>query len=63
VGPTIFVRRSGNISVQVIAGDAIAGGPIPKKSVRAAERDETFNTRPYLAALVAVGGAIGFVTG
>src|SRR6516165_5080967 len=28
-----LVRRSGNISVQVIAGDTIAGDPIPKKSV------------------------------
>ena len=26
-----LVRRSGNISVHVIAGDAIAGEPIPKK--------------------------------
>src|SRR5271163_1762365 len=29
-----LVRRSGNISVQVIAGDAAAGEPIPKKSLR-----------------------------
>ena len=55
-----LVRRSGNISVHVIAGDAIAGDPIPKKSVRAAERDETFNPRPYVAALVAVALALGF---
>ena len=55
-----LVRRSGNISVHVIAGDAIAGEPIPKKSVRAAERDDTFNPRPYMAALVAVAFAIGF---
>ena len=32
-----LVRRSGNISVHVIAGDTIAGEPIPKKSVRPAE--------------------------
>jgi len=55
-----LVRRSGNISVHVIAGDAIAGEPIPKKSVRAAERDETFNPWPYLAALVAVAAALAF---
>ena len=55
-----LVRRSGNISVHVIAGDAVAGDPIPKKSVRAAEHDETFNPRPYLAALVAVVLALGF---
>ena len=35
-----LVRRSGNISVHVIAGDTIAGEPIPKKSVRAAERED-----------------------
>ncbi len=55
-----LVRRSGNISVQVIAGDAVAGQPIPKKSVRAAEREERFDPRPYAAALVAVAAAIGF---
>ena len=55
-----LVRRSGNISVHVIAGDTIAGQPIPKKSVRAAERDETFKPRPYLAALAAVAAALGF---
>ncbi len=38
-----LARRSGNISVHVIAGDAIAGQPIPKKSVRAAEREEIFD--------------------
>ena len=34
-----LVRRSGNISVHVIAGDTVAGQPIPKKSTRPAERD------------------------
>jgi two-component system, OmpR family, sensor histidine kinase KdpD len=55
-----LVRRSGNISVHVIAGEDVAGEPIPKKSVRAAERDDTFNPQPYLAALVAVACALGF---
>jgi two-component system, OmpR family, sensor histidine kinase KdpD len=55
-----LVRRSGNISVHVIAGDTVAGEPIPKKSVRAAERDDTFDPRPYVAALVAVALALGF---
>src|SRR6476646_2159598 len=55
-----LVRRSGNISVHVIAGDAVAGEPVPKKSVRAAERDDPFNPRPYIAALVAVAFATGF---
>jgi two-component system, OmpR family, sensor histidine kinase KdpD len=55
-----LVRRSGNISVHVIAGDAIAGQPIPKKSVRSAEREEPFNPRPYVAVLFAVAVATGF---
>ena len=54
-----LVRRSGNISVHVIAGDTIAGQPISKKTVRAAEREEIFDLRPYLAALVAVALALG----
>src|SRR5271168_2515521 len=49
-----LVRRSGNISVQVIAGDTIAGEPIPKRSVRAAERDDPSNPWPYANALLAV---------
>ena len=53
-----LVRRSGNISVQVIAGDTIAGQPIPKKSIRAAEQDEAINPRPYVLALLAVALAL-----
>jgi two-component system sensor histidine kinase KdpD len=49
-----LVRRSGNISVHVIAGDVVAGQPIPKKSTRPAERNEVFDPRPYGAALIAV---------
>jgi two-component system, OmpR family, sensor histidine kinase KdpD len=55
-----LVRRSGNISVHVIAGDTIAGEPIPKKSVRAAEREDRFDPRPYIASLGAVALALGF---
>jgi two-component system, OmpR family, sensor histidine kinase KdpD len=54
-----LVRRSGNISVHVIAGDAAPGQAIPKKSVRPAERDEIFDPRPYLAAVLAVVVALG----
>src|SRR4249919_2078573 len=54
-----LVRRSGNISVHVIAGDTIAGEPIPKKSVRAAEGAQSFDARPYLIAIVAVAVALG----
>jgi len=54
-----LVRRSGNISVHVIAGDTVAGQPIPRKSTRPAERDEAFDPRPYGAALAAVAVALG----
>jgi two-component system sensor histidine kinase KdpD len=54
-----LVRRSGNISVHVIAGDAIAGEPIPKKTVRVAERSVSIDPRPYVIALVSVGIALG----
>ena len=54
-----LVRRSGNISVHVIAGDAVAGEPIPKKTVRAAEGVQSFDARPYLIAFVAVAVALG----
>jgi two-component system sensor histidine kinase KdpD len=53
-----LVRRSGNISVHVIAGDVLAGQQIPKKSTRPAERNEAFDPRPYGAALVAVAVAL-----
>src|SRR6266853_97013 len=52
-----LVRRAGNISVNVIAGEELAAEPVPKKTVRAAERPEPFDPRPYLMALVIV--AIG----
>jgi len=41
-----LVRRSGNISVHVIAGDVLAGQQIPKKSTRPAERNEAFDRVP-----------------
>jgi two-component system sensor histidine kinase KdpD len=54
-----LVRRSGNISVHVIAGDELARDPIPKKTVRAAEGAAPFDPWPYLVALAAVAGALG----
>jgi two-component system, OmpR family, sensor histidine kinase KdpD len=54
-----LVRRSGNISVHVIAGDQLPGQPIPKKTVRTSDRDEAFDPRPYLFAVVAVAMALG----
>ena len=54
-----LVRRSGNISVNVIAGDELARDPIPKKTVRAAEGAASLDLRPYAVALTAVAAALG----
>ena len=54
-----LVRRSGNISVHVIAGDELARDPIPKKTVRAAEGAASLDLRPYAVALMAVAVALG----
>jgi two-component system sensor histidine kinase KdpD len=54
-----LVRRSGNISVHVIAGDALESEPIPKKTVRTAEAAVVFDPLPYLAAVAAVAIALG----
>lgn len=54
-----LVRRSGNISVHVIAGDAVAGEPVPKKTVRTAEGARALDPRPYLIALIGVAIALG----
>jgi two-component system sensor histidine kinase KdpD len=54
-----LVRRSGNISVHVIAGDTIAGEPVPRKTVRAAQRPTHLDVRAYLVALLAVALALG----
>src|SRR5437763_3012686 len=52
-----LVRRAGHISVNIIAGEELAAEPVPKKTVRTAERLEPFDPRPYLMALLTV--AIG----
>ena len=54
-----LVRRSGNISVHVIAGEELARDPIPKKTVRAAEDSAPFDPWPYIVALLAVAAALG----
>src|SRR4030088_855263 len=53
-----LVRRAGNISVNVIAGEELAAEPVPKKTVRTAERPEPFDPRPYLMALLIVAIAL-----
>src|SRR5215475_188677 len=54
-----LVRRSGNISVHVIAGDAVDGEPIPKKTVRTADGSDAFNPLGYVVALLVVAVALG----
>ena len=55
-----LVRRSGNISVHVIAGDAVEGAePMPKKSVRPAPEGSMMDAKPILAAALAVAIALG----
>src|SRR3982074_3302785 len=54
-----LVRRAGNISVNVIAGEELAAEPVPKKTVRTAERPEPFDPRPYLMALAMVAIGLG----
>ena len=52
-----LVRRSGNISINVVAGDALAKEPIPKKTVRTAETGPAFDPVPYIVSLLAVAAA------
>jgi two-component system sensor histidine kinase KdpD len=47
-----LVRRAGNITINVIAGEDLPSGPPLTNSVQTAARSETFNPRPYLLALV-----------
>jgi two-component system, OmpR family, sensor histidine kinase KdpD len=49
-----LLRRAGNISVHVIAGEEAAGDATARKTVRAAEGDEGLAPRPYVMALLAV---------
>lgn len=46
-----LVRRAGNITVHVIAGDELPGEAVPKTAVQTAARVEPFNPLPYLKAL------------
>ena len=54
-----LVRRSGNISVHVIAGEELERDQIPKKTVRPAASTEPVSVRPYLYALAAVAVSVG----
>jgi two-component system sensor histidine kinase KdpD len=54
-----LVRRAGNISVNVIAGNELPSGPAAKSSVQTAARSEPFDPRPYLMALAFVAVGLG----
>ena len=54
-----LLRKSGNISVHVIAGEELDAEPIAKKTVSAAESSASIDVRPYAGALVAVAAALG----
>src|SRR5262249_20150518 len=54
-----LVRRSGNISVHVIAGDDLPAGPGAKPAVQTAARSEPFDPRPYLMALLITAVGLG----
>jgi two-component system, OmpR family, sensor histidine kinase KdpD len=53
-----LVRRSGNITVNVIAGEE-PSGPAAKAAVQTAVRPEPFDPKPYLMALVVVAVGLG----
>jgi two-component system, OmpR family, sensor histidine kinase KdpD len=53
-----LVRRAGNISVHVIAGD-VASESIPNKTVRTAQETQPFDPRRYLVSLFFVAIALG----
>lgn len=55
-----LVRRAGNISVHVIAGEQIDGGAIPRKTVGTAEPSPAFDFRAYAVATLAVAVSAGF---
>jgi two-component system sensor histidine kinase KdpD len=57
-----LVRRAGNISVHVVAGEDLKPMAVPAKGVRTAEPLVTFDPRPYAVALVLVGAALGIDT-
>jgi two-component system sensor histidine kinase KdpD len=54
-----LVRRAGNISVHVIAGDEPVAEAVRKKMVQAADRSEPFDPRPYLMSLAIVAIGLG----
>jgi two-component system, OmpR family, sensor histidine kinase KdpD len=58
-----LIRRAGNISVHVIAGDEVASDPIPKKTVRTEQSAEPFDAIPYAVSITAVAIALAVAFG
>ncbi|MFM9848682.1 MAG: DUF4118 domain-containing protein [Hyphomicrobiaceae bacterium] len=54
-----LVRRAGNISVHVVAGDEIAQNPVPKKTVGTAPDSTRLEPFSVLVAIAAVAVAVG----
>jgi two-component system sensor histidine kinase KdpD len=53
-----LVRRSGSISVHVVAGEELTAEPIPRKTIRTAKGPQPFDVRPYAFALLTVATAV-----
>ncbi len=53
-----LVRRAGQISVQVISGDALVADPSPVKTTRPADATPAFDIGPYAMALLGVALAL-----
>src|ERR1700729_2264381 len=54
-----LVRRAGNISVHVIAGDELLSGSIGRPDVQTAARSDPFDPKPFLMALLVVAVGLG----
>src|SRR5438034_3502722 len=54
-----LVRRAGNITVHVIAGEELPSGALGKPAIQTAARTEPFDLRPYLMALLVVAVGLG----
>jgi two-component system, OmpR family, sensor histidine kinase KdpD len=53
-----LLRRSGNIGVNVVSGEALSAESVPEKTVRTTPETRQ-DARAYFAALAATGGAVG----
>jgi len=53
-----LLRKAGNIRVQVLSGEDLDSDLIPKKTVRTADDQKSFDAIPYAVALLSVGAAL-----